>query len=1109
MQPNVPIIDFLIITALEEERAAVLALLAGHRLLDRDGQEPRTYYEAEVWATGSERAVYRVLVTSLAGMGPVHAAAGALSAVHRWHPRHVLMVGIAGGVGSTAGLGDVLVASQIADSTLGKQTPQQRKVRWEVHRADADLLDAAFNFPHGWEELLTRPRPGEGRPRRHIGVIVSGGDVIANVQALESYQQVWDKLVGVEMEGGGVALALHETQERPRFLMIRGVSDLADEQKDSAEVRRWREYACDAAAAYTVGLIRSGLIAPAALPRSQSPVLTAPPPSLPALPAPPSFSGMNFEGRDEELERLSKHLVGPSHEAPGRAAVVGLRGIGGIGKTALAMVFAERHARSFPGGILWADLGTTSDVGERGTSTNPAQVLLQVLRRWAVELGSAPLPPHTSLDEVLGLVRRDLAQRERLLGRILLVLDNVDTEKTLRPMLQGFSFAAMLITTRQTALASQEGMRRLDLGVLPRPASVAYLRKELGADPRVERLESILDSVGDHPLALRLIASLLKREPHLTPATILGRLRDSGRQRSQLPALTHVPASLADCFEVSIQALPQGGAYPFLLSTASQSPLGWSLEAAAHVSGTGDLARTRQYVELLMDHGLVERHMEGVFRIHRLLMDYLRFVHGARGFGFLRPSWELPVVAGLLMRLGSDIPAGTPNYDLRQERFFLRLAEQRHGASLRADESDGLLLGLSRKCQAQNGEAARKRIRSLRQHLAGIDLSGLRLERVMLDGANLKGARLTHADLSGEAPRLFLRAFEGLRERGFRNLILSSLGTTALLVLVFLAALTYWPATPFFDFARPAAMLILGTSAIAGLSELLVAFLVSGGRLLDRLGPLPRLVIERGLVIATYGGACCLALVMNQRAIHDADLLVPLLSILITMVTLIMAALSDKLVLNAQRKGVGGLSLRMIATLGPLVLVSAYAASLSLLPGGRSHLLAAFDAPLPLIVMSLSLLPAPYIVLRSLFRNPEVSSPLYSVRTNYLRKACLQEADLRFARLMHARLQEADLTGADLTGADLSGALLSHAIVRGANLTGATLFQTSLEHTDLSGADLRGVDLSQARLKGAVLDGVLYDEHTRWPAGLMPPATTNPDGTLTTSPSVARSPLSR
>jgi hypothetical protein len=40
--------------------------------------------------------------------------------------------------------------------------------------------------------------------------------------------------------------------------MVRGVSDLADQKKDSAEVKAWRKYACDIAAVYTIALLQSG-----------------------------------------------------------------------------------------------------------------------------------------------------------------------------------------------------------------------------------------------------------------------------------------------------------------------------------------------------------------------------------------------------------------------------------------------------------------------------------------------------------------------------------------------------------------------------------------------------------------------------------------------------------------------------------------------------------------------------------------------------------------------------------------------------------------------------------------------------------------------------------
>ncbi|AFE06036.1 hypothetical protein COCOR_04801 [Corallococcus coralloides DSM 2259] len=236
----------------------MLRHLPGYSRLDREDDDPHTYYEAFVPTMRSDGARYRVLVTSLAGMGPIQAAAKAMAVVHRWGPRHVLFVGIAGGRRSVAGLGDVLVANQIADYTVGKRLEDRRITRWEVYRVDATLLDAAINLPGGWESRTQEVRPVPGRPLRHSGIILSGGDVLADGETLRQNQEVWDKLIGVEMEGGGTALALHQTGSRPRFLMIRGVSDLADAEKGSATVENWRPYACDVAAAYTRAFLESG-----------------------------------------------------------------------------------------------------------------------------------------------------------------------------------------------------------------------------------------------------------------------------------------------------------------------------------------------------------------------------------------------------------------------------------------------------------------------------------------------------------------------------------------------------------------------------------------------------------------------------------------------------------------------------------------------------------------------------------------------------------------------------------------------------------------------------------------------------------------------------------
>ncbi|WP_437600247.1 SAVED domain-containing protein [Sorangium sp. So ce590] len=252
-------VDFLIITALEEERLAVLSKLPGYRKLARDGADTHTYYEAEVKTTRPDGAVYHVVVSSLARVGPIPGALKASAVIKRWHPAHVMMVGIAGGVEGEVALGDVMVAEQVPDYTNGKiHEDGRREERWVSYLADANLFDAASNFPSGWDDLVTVPRPRPGTPKRHVGVIVSGGDVIASKQQIATYLADWPKLIGTEMEGGGVAAGLHTDIERPRFLMIRGVSDLANGQ-DNAEMKKvWRAHACDVAAAYAIGLLRDG-----------------------------------------------------------------------------------------------------------------------------------------------------------------------------------------------------------------------------------------------------------------------------------------------------------------------------------------------------------------------------------------------------------------------------------------------------------------------------------------------------------------------------------------------------------------------------------------------------------------------------------------------------------------------------------------------------------------------------------------------------------------------------------------------------------------------------------------------------------------------------------
>lgn len=251
--------DFVVIAPLEEEREAMLGLLPAARRLPPDEHDVRIYYAAELPVRLSDGAAgaYRLIITSPLGMGRVEAAAATSDAIHRFNPRYVLLVGIAGGVADAVARGDVLVADQFVDYEQQKLTEQGPQIRYQAYRADARLLIAAQHL-RNWQQTLTATRPDQRTPRRHVGPIVSGDKLMASRDGLRAYLQDWPKLLGIEMEAGGVASAAFQAASKPGVLMIRGVSEAADTDKDGAQATAWRQYACEVAAAYTLALLSSG-----------------------------------------------------------------------------------------------------------------------------------------------------------------------------------------------------------------------------------------------------------------------------------------------------------------------------------------------------------------------------------------------------------------------------------------------------------------------------------------------------------------------------------------------------------------------------------------------------------------------------------------------------------------------------------------------------------------------------------------------------------------------------------------------------------------------------------------------------------------------------------
>lgn len=252
-----PPVDFAIIAALPVEREALVRRLEAVEKVQPDG-EPLTFYAGTVSVPG-EGKPFTVVVTQLLDMGNADAGITTTRVIQRWRPRNVLMVGIAGGVKGKAALGDVAVAQYAYYYEPAKLAAEGIEHRGRQFNSDLLLYGRAQHYEAAeWKGEIhaARPDTGGGEPKLpevRFGPIACGDKVVANLQELAEIQQQCPKMIAIAMEGAGVAKAVLSEGSPVRYLEIRGISDYAGPDKHDG----WHEYAANAAAAFSIGFLRS------------------------------------------------------------------------------------------------------------------------------------------------------------------------------------------------------------------------------------------------------------------------------------------------------------------------------------------------------------------------------------------------------------------------------------------------------------------------------------------------------------------------------------------------------------------------------------------------------------------------------------------------------------------------------------------------------------------------------------------------------------------------------------------------------------------------------------------------------------------------------------
>ncbi|MEU1122640.1 BTAD domain-containing putative transcriptional regulator [Streptomyces sp. NPDC005899] len=321
----------------------------------------------------------------------------------------------------------------------------------------------------------------------------------------------------------------------------------------------------------------------------------------------------DFTGRQRELTELLGYARA-SDAGDRSTVVVAVDGMGGSGKTSLAVWAAHQLADRFPDGQLYVDLrGFTP--GEQ-PPVPPGAALDHLLRSFGVSDDRIPGDPQARAH----LWRATVAGR-----RLLLLLDNAAHAEQVIPVLTASPGCLILITSR-SRLLDLDGVNWVSVGLMTPQDSAALVAATLGADrveAEPESAAELAELCGHLPLALRIATARLRNRSSWTLRYLAERLRDETRR---LDELRSPQRSVAATLHLSYMALNvrQRAAFRTL---GLHPSTGIDVYSAAAVLGT-DVHDAESTLEILLDMRLVQQPGVGVYTLHDLVRSFARSLFG-------------------------------------------------------------------------------------------------------------------------------------------------------------------------------------------------------------------------------------------------------------------------------------------------------------------------------------------------------------------------------------------------------------------------------------------------------------------------------------------------
>ncbi len=315
-----------------------------------------------------------------------------------------------------------------------------------------------------------------------------------------------------------------------------------------------------------------------------------------------------FVGRVQQFEFL-KSVASPSDASLNpHPSSLSLVGMGGIGKTSLAIHCAYALREHFPDGVLWGNL----------RESTPLAILASWERAYGCDFSGLP-----------DLSARAASFRSLMHDkRVLVILDDVTDAADARPLLLNGAQTRTIFTTRSADIAVALDAFVIEMPVLHADESADLLARILG-NARVAGQETfareICNLLGNLPLALDITAHRLVSRPTWTLREMMERLR---AQMRRLDELQLADRAVRATFALSWDAL--NDAQKIVLAHVGVfDARSFTADALAYVVGdvgtnTRDILDALVAFSLVSFESLLSFESSTRYRQHPLLADFSR-----------------------------------------------------------------------------------------------------------------------------------------------------------------------------------------------------------------------------------------------------------------------------------------------------------------------------------------------------------------------------------------------------------------------------------------------------------------------------------------------------